>query len=120
MTKGHRISAMAFGAFPNRHIMPKSGLYVEFKVEDVTVLDDIGLAFLTQFAVIACTGFTAKGDEIVIGDGFGLDETAFKIGMDHTGGIRCGCAGIYRPCTRFFRANREEGQKVKQLVALRG
>ena len=55
-------------------------------MHDVAVLDDVGLAFLTQLTGIARPGFTVKFDEIIIGDGFGLNEAALKVGGRGGGG----------------------------------
>jgi ABC-type multidrug transport system ATPase subunit len=60
----------------------------EQEVQDVAVLDLIGLAFHAELARLFCAGFAVAGDVIVIGDGFGADEALFEIAVDHACRLR--------------------------------
>lgn len=51
----------------------------------VAVLDDVVLAFLAHFAGVLGFLFAAAGDEVVVGDGLGLDEATLKIRVDGAG-----------------------------------
>src|SRR5690606_4888147 len=55
-------------------------LDVEQEMQDVAILDDVILAFLAQPARFARAGLAAVGDEVLVGDGFGANETALEIG----------------------------------------
>ena len=57
-------------------------------MQDIAVGDDIVLAFQTQLSVVASAGFAAERHIILERDGFGADETAFKIGVDDSRGLR--------------------------------
>ena len=55
-------------------------LYIKAEQDHVTVDYHIFLAFLAQLADVACALFAAAGDEIVITDGLGANETLLEIG----------------------------------------
>ena len=74
-------------------------------MEYIAVLNDVSLAFLTQLTVIARASFTVEGDEVIIGNGFGLNETAFKIGVNDARRIRRRRPFIHRPGACFFRTD---------------
>ena len=56
---------------------PKSG--VEQEMQDVAILDLIGLALDAELARLLGPGLAIARDVIVIGDGFGPDEALFKV-----------------------------------------
>src|SRR5580704_3562830 len=58
-------------------------LHVEAEVHDITLTDDVFLAFEAQLANFARAALTAVGDVVGIGDHFGTDEAALEIGVDH-------------------------------------
>src|SRR5690349_1124643 len=59
------------------------GSDVEAEVEDVTVLDDVVLAFQPQLAGIARARLTVQRHVVVVGNGFGADEALLEVGVDH-------------------------------------
>ena len=73
----------------------------------IAVLHDIFLAFYAHFAGFFGFGFAAERDEIVVGNHLGADEAAFKIGMNHAGGLRGGVAFVDGPGADFFDAGGE-------------
>ncbi len=85
-------------------------------MKDIPVLHLVVPPFQPHLAHLFRAGLALAGDEIVIGDGFRRNETAFEIGMDDTGCLRRGCTDADRPGAGFFRADGEEGDLVQQLV----
>ena len=73
---------------PVRHAFP-AVLDVKAEMEDITVLGDVFLTFDPQLTGIFSTCFTTTGDVVVIGNGLCPDETALKIRMNDTRGLRC-------------------------------
>ena len=78
-------------------------------MKNVPVLNHISLAFGAHFARVLGTLFATQSNEIVIGNRFAANKTAFGIAVDHTGGLRCLCALTDRPGSRLFRRDREIG-----------
>src|SRR5262245_63358918 len=70
---------------------------VEAEVEDVTVLDDVVLAFQAQLAGIARARLTIQRHVVVVGNGFGPDEALLEVGVDHAGGFRRPGVTMHRP-----------------------
>src|SRR3569833_363906 len=89
---------------------------VEAEEHDVAVLDDVVLALVAGLAVFLGCDFAAEGDVVVVGDGLGTDETAFKIGVEHSGSLRGPGALADGPGARLFRAGGEICLQAKQLV----
>src|ERR1700681_1344896 len=67
---------------------------VEAKFDDVAVAHDVILSLDPQFAGLARLGKRTERDQVVEMDGFGGDETALEIGMDHARGGRRLFAGV--------------------------
>ena len=61
--------------------------------------------------------FAAKCDEIIIGDGFGPNESTLEIAMNDTCGLRRRGPFPDRPGARFLGANCEVGLQMQQCVA---
>src|SRR5262245_24036707 len=89
---------------------------VEAEMHHVAVLHDVILAFKTEFAAIAGPRFAAKRSVIVIGDGFGADESFFKIGMDDARGLRPARTFLDGPGARFLGSGGEEGNEAQKIV----
>lgn len=62
--------------------------HVEAEVHDVTVLDDVFLAFDRKFAGFADAGLAAQLDVIVVFDDFGTDEAFLEVSMYDAGALR--------------------------------
>jgi hypothetical protein len=78
---------------------------VELKMNDVAIFNDILLPFLTKFTRLLDLShgrFGGDALEIVEGAYFSLDETAFEIRVNHSGGLRGGGAVVYGPASDFF------------------
>src|SRR5581483_386574 len=86
-------------------------------MEDVAVLHYVILAFQSELAGVARTGFAGEGDVIVISDGLGADEALLEIGVDDARGLRGAGALGYRPGARLLGAGGEIGDEAKELVA---
>ncbi len=84
-------------------------------MHDITLTDDVFLAFEAQLADFARAALTTVGDVVGIGDDFGTDEAALEIGMNHARGLRCGRSGAHRPGAYFLHAGREVGLKPQQF-----
>jgi len=56
-------------------------------MEDVAVMDDVVLAFLTKLAGFAGARFAIKSDKAIIVDGLGLDKAALKVRVDDASGV---------------------------------
>ena len=91
-------------------------LYVEAKLHDVSVLDDVVLAFDAKLAGLARFGFGAETDEFVESDGLSRDETAFEIAVNHSRSSWCLVARVNRPGPCFFRTGREIGAKPEEVI----
>src|SRR5271154_3359939 len=86
--------------------------HIELEQHHVAVLDDVLLAFHAVEPLLAGGGDRAAAQEIIVGDGLGLDEAALEIRMDHAGGFRRGVARVNRPRAHFLLARREVGAQA--------
>ena len=89
-------------------------------MHDVAVGDDVLLALQPQLAGIAGAGLAAERDVVGIGDGFGADETLFKVGMDDAGGGGRLGAAVDGPGPRLLGPDGEIGDEVEQRAAEEG
>src|SRR5262245_26154312 len=92
-------------------------LNVKPKMHDVTVLDDIVLAFDTHLAGILGALLAATGNEIVITDGLGADEAALEVGVDGACCFRRLGAPVHGPGARFLWSGGEKGDEIQQVIA---
>src|SRR5687767_14458028 len=90
---------------------------VEPEMHDVGLADDVFLALEAQLARLARTGFPLVRDVVVERDGFGADEAALEVGVDHARGLRRRRPGAHGPGAHFLRAGGEESQEAEQPVA---
>src|SRR6266545_3614634 len=88
---------------------------VEADVEDVSVLDDVGLALEPLLARARRIGVRAGRDEVVPADHLAADEPARDVGMDRRGRVQRRAAATERPRPRFLLAGREEDDEVEGL-----
>jgi hypothetical protein len=63
-------------------------------MQNVAVLDLIGLALDAELARLFRPGLAVAGDIVVIGYSLGADESLFEIAMDDPGGARGQPAGL--------------------------
>src|SRR5690348_8571161 len=70
---------------------------VEPEVHDIALLDEVLLAFETQLACIARTGFAVAGDVVCERNHLGADEAALEVGVNDCGRLRCSRAYPYGP-----------------------
>src|SRR5690606_36882458 len=92
------------------------GSDVEAEVHDVTVLDDVVLAFQTPLARFLGTGFAVVLDEVVVADDLGADEALLEVGMDHARRLGGGSTDLDCPGTYFLDPGSEVGLQVEQFV----
>lgn len=74
-------------------------------MDDIAILDNVLFAFLsvlTRLLDLSHGRFGGDTLEIVKGAHFSLDETAFEIRVNHSGGLRGGGAVVYGPASNFF------------------
>ena len=74
----------------------------------IAFLDDVFLALETQAPCFFRTILTIAGNVVVVADGLGADKALFKIRVDLTGRLRCGCPDFGRPRPNFLGAGREK------------
>ena len=74
----------------------------------IPVLNNILFAFGAEFSGVAGGGFSLTYYIVVIGDGFGADESFFKIGVDFTGGLGGFGPAAQRPCAGFLGPHRKK------------
>src|SRR5690606_2133308 len=89
---------------------------VKAEMHDVTVLNDVVLAFQTPFTGFFGAVFTLVLNKIVIADDFGADKTTFKVGVNSGGGARCGITHFNGPGAHFFYAGGKVSLQAQQLV----
>ena len=85
-------------------------------MHDIAVLDDIILAFNSEFACLPARGLTAESDEIFVLDDLGTDEPALEVRMDHTCALRRLSACAERPRAHLIAACGKERAEVKQGI----
>ena len=91
-------------------------LDVEFKEQDVAVLDDVFLTFRTEQALFFYGLFAAESEKVVAAVAIGLDEAALKIGVDDTGCAWGLGAAHDGPGADLLHAGRKVGDQVQQPV----
>ena len=85
-------------------------------MQHVAILHNVVLAFLPEFPRFFCALLALAGDEIIIRHGFGANEAAFKIRMNHSGGLRCGAMAAHGPRAHFLDTRRKVRDEVQQGV----
>lgn len=91
-------------------------LVVETEEGNVAVFKFVFFAFKAVFAGFAGSGGAAGGNEVIIGDYVGFDESFFKIGMDDAGTLGSFHAFAEGPGAYFLLAGGEVGGKAEEVV----
>lgn len=89
---------------------------VEFELDNIAVLHDVGLALGAQKSGFADGPFGAEAGEIVVADDRGGDKATLKIGMDGASGFGSGGTLFDGPGTAFFVAGGEERLEAEGLI----
>src|SRR5690606_4101960 len=92
------------------------GSDVEAEVHDVTVLDDVVLAFQTPLARFLGNGFAVVLDAVVVTDDLCTHDALLEVGMDHARRLGGGGADLDRPGTYFLDPGSEIVLQVEQFV----
>ena len=82
-------------------------------MHDIAILNEVFLAFDAKSAIVAASGFGAVLSEILVGDHFCLNESSFKISVNHTCSLRCLPAMLDSPGSNFLHARCEIGGEVE-------
>ena len=82
----------------------------------VAVLNDIVLAFNTQFSCFPYSRLGAKLNVVVVLDYLGADETFLEVGVDDTCTLRSLPSLVVGPCLHFHLACGDECLKIQQGV----
>src|SRR5215208_476507 len=90
----------------------------ETNVQDVAVLDDVGLPLESLNAAAHCLRPRAGRDEVVPGDDLAADEPACDVGVDLLGGVECRLATLQRPRTRLGIAGGEVRDQIELFEQL--
>ena len=69
-----------------------SALGGKSEIDDIPVLDDVLLAFETDFPVLAARLHGASSNQTLIGDDFGADKPALDVAVNLAGGVLRGCS----------------------------
>ena len=85
-------------------------------MHDVAVLDHVLLALDAQLACGLAASLAAQLHVIVVAGNFGLDEAAFKVGVDDAGGLGSLCANADGPSPDLHGTSGEVALQAKQLV----
>ncbi len=93
---------------------------IEAEVDDVAVADDVFLSFKTDFARGAGGLFGAEGLEFVEGDGFGLNEAAFYVGVDFSCGVEGDSALMDGPGAKLAGDDGEKADEAQSRIAAMG
>src|ERR1041385_703519 len=91
-------------------------LHIKLKQQHVAVLDHVFLAFHAVEALFAGGGDRAAVHQVVVGDGFGLDEAALEIAVNDAGGLWRRVAGVDRPGADLLFAGGEVGAQAEQMI----
>ena len=81
----------------------------EQKVHHIAIFDHIFFTFRTHLARVFGALLTFELDEVIERNGLRADLALFKIGVNHTGGLRAGVSYAYGPGAHFFHARSEIG-----------
>ena len=91
-------------------------LYIKPEQHDITILNYIVLSFQAHQTFFFCRRMGTAGHQVVIADNFGFDKSAFKIGMDLSGGLRRLGAIFNGPCTGFGWSGGQIADQAEQTV----
>src|SRR3954464_16051900 len=106
---------MAAGRTTRRRLSRTARSDVEARVEDVPVLDDVGLAFELLLAGPRGLRMATGRDEIVPAHDLAADEAARDVGVNRLRGIERRFAASQRPGPRLLVARGEERDQVERL-----
>ena len=82
-------------------------------MHNITILNDVILAFDTHFTGFADGGFGTILNIVVVLDDLGADETLFEVGVDDTGALWSLPAFMISPGLHFHLSGGDEGLEVK-------
>ena len=90
---------------------------VKTEMENIAIAGDVVFPFGAHFSSVFRALFAAVGDIVVIGDGFGTNESAFKVGVNDACTVWGGGPGSNSPRAGFLWASGEESQQAQQIIA---
>ena len=93
-------------------------LHVEQEVHDIAILYHVVLAFGADEACFLGGVPAAVLQEIAVAQGFGADEAAFEVSVNHACALWCLVACMERPGTAFLFACGKEGAETEDFVTL--
>ena len=85
-------------------------------MHNITILNDVILAFDTHFTGFADGGFGTILNIVVVLDDLGADETLFEVGVDDTGTLRGLPACIISSGLHFHLSGGDEGLQIQQRI----
>src|SRR5258708_22965446 len=94
-----------------------SGSNIESEENHVAVLDHVFLALGPDDALFAGALPAGIGDKVVVADGFGANEPALEVGVNHARGHRSGVAAMNRPGADFLLAGGEGRLEAEKVIA---
>src|SRR5262249_13814118 len=100
-------------------LLPRSLRHVETEMADLTVADQVVLAFEPELSTFPHGRHgAAGGDELVIADDFGTDESARDVTMDGTSCVVGTRTARNGPRSPLVFSHCEERDEAQQLVAV--
>src|SRR5258708_16849403 len=94
-----------------------SGSHLESEEHHVALLDHVFLALRPDDAPFAGALPAGIGDKVVVADGFGANEPALEVGVNHARGHRSGVAAMNRPGADFLLAGGEVRLESEKVIA---
>src|SRR5438874_5927474 len=91
-------------------------LHVELEQDHVAVLDDVFPSFHSVQSFLTGGGNGTAPDQVVVGNGLGLDKAAFKIAVNRAGGSWRGVTRVNRPGADFLLAGGEKSAQAEQMI----
>src|SRR5215213_6970222 len=91
------------------------GSDIEQEVDHIAILDDVLLAFPAQPAELPRFGQTAGGDQVVIGDDLGSNETPLDVRVDLAGCLDRGGAAANGPGATLVGSDGEKWHQSQEL-----
>ena len=85
-------------------------------MENIAIAGDVVFPFGARFSSVFRALFAVVGDIVVIGDGFGANEPAFKVGVNDACSVWGGGPGGTCPRAGFLWASGEESQQAQQVI----
>jgi len=87
-------------------------LHIKQEVHNVSVGNNVILAFCTHYSRSATGGFRFVLHKILVGDNFGTDKTLLKVCMNNPCRLRCLPPRMNRPSSVFLLARRKKADKT--------